>query len=542
MKITAKLNPGRTGYRATFQDPRTKKISSYGLSTTDQTEAQRICNDIVGIFSKSKLWEDPKTPALYGYHPRAVAIVHGQAAADELFGRQQKPVLEPSDIGNIVGALLAAIPMAIKRNTLEQTLEGALTEFESQRYKELQDQFSEAENRLKVLEPRIAELESENQRLRRTQNLDVKVTVGEAVAAWKLEYGKTHADVTCRHAFGDIDGFVLTLPKGRDFRLGEVSSEHVNTWLAGLKRADGGGELAPTSRRNARAYLSSFFNKWAKKEYRLFDSPLTNAHGVEGIARHPENILAIRRREDVVSFIDALKPFPYWRAWTAVAVLSGPRWAEMQWLKTSDVYIEDDHFRVTARDFNGKKIGTKTGKERNVPIEKTVALEIIREHLAMRQAEQARRNGTPAQKSAWLFPSLLPEHSHHERKKSLVGQWSDNSVWRDQWDDIAIVTAAAQGVAKLGNAELYSNDDSIAERAAKRKLRTELLTSLAGTDAAHLAFGPAQWRHTFGTTCYMCGWTALEISRAMGNTPEICATRYIAGVTPAPDKRWPFKW
>lgn len=550
-KITAKSNPGRPGFRCTFQDSRSGKISSFGLATQDEQEAQRIANDIVIIFGKPALLNDKKNPGLLAYHYRAVAIVHGEEAASEVFKRQQRPVLDQSDIDTLGARIMAVITLemeselcphcVVKLPAIEEqkvkSVDALLTEFESMRYKELQDRFADAENRLKTIEPRIIELEAENGRLRRSKNMDLKATVGEVVQAWKAWYEPDHARTTCRHAFVDVDSFVETLPAGRDCKLRDVNSEHVSTWLDGLTSRG----LNSTSRRNARAYLSSFFNRFACKDpYKLFENPVDGARGIEGIERHPEKIIAIRKQEDARAFLTQLKPFPYWRAWAAMAVLCGPRWAEMQWLKLSDVFIDDGYFRISTRDFQGKQIGTKTGRERSVSIERTLAMDIIREHFERRGTERKRRGATPADASHWLFPSLLPEHPFIKRKHSHIGQWSDNSCWRDQWDDVAIELAVTAGAVKLPKTDRYESDDTSAITLAKRKRRNALLSSVSSSPYAYLGYGPAEWRHTFGTIAFMCGKTALEISRAMGNSPDVCEKRYISGVRPG--ARWTFKW
>ncbi len=68
-----------------------------------------------------------------------------------------------------------------------------------------------------------------------------------------------------------------------------------------------------TKAKNKR-YLSTFFS-WAFRKYDLSENPIAKALPVAGVDRNPENILAIRSHESLVEFLDALKPWPYWRAW-----------------------------------------------------------------------------------------------------------------------------------------------------------------------------------------------------------------------------------
>lgn len=76
MKITAKPNPDRPGFRCTFKDPRTRKATCHGLATRDAEEAQAVCDDIAAIFDDPTLVSDPTSPLLKAFHPRAVEIVH----------------------------------------------------------------------------------------------------------------------------------------------------------------------------------------------------------------------------------------------------------------------------------------------------------------------------------------------------------------------------------------------------------------------------------------------------------------------------------
>ena len=47
-------------------------------------------------------------------------------------------------------------------------------------------------------------------------------------------------------------------------------------------------------------------------------------------------------------------------------------------------------------------------------------------------------------------------------------------------------------------------------------------------------------RHTYGTLLGQCGWSSLEISRTMGNSPTIAERHYISVTDPG--KRWPFRF
>ena len=248
---------------------------------------------------------------------------------------------------------------------------------------------------------------------------------------------------------------------------------------------DDGLEVSQVTKAKNKRYLSAFFS-WAFRKYDLSENPIAKTLPVAGVDRNPENIIAIRSYEGLVEFLDALKPWPYWRAWVAVACLAGPRWSEQCWLKAKDVYLKNGYLRVTTRTGGRNPTGTKTGRERNVPIEQTILHKILEEHTdALKMTE------------TWLFPGP-------SELKTTGGRWRENAQFLSAWRRVA--------------AEANSKTDGAAE---------------------YWHYGPAEWRHTAATAMGHSGMSALQISQWIGNSPSVCLRHYISPVGP---NRWPLNW
>ena len=500
MKISAKPVPNQPGFKCTFRHPVTKKLSSYGLSTHDKDEAGRICLDTATVLTDSTLpTNDPEHMRWQFFHGRALAIAFGQEFADRVAAkREQGPVLDFSDIARIAAALINQFGIDLAR---QDELVEFLSEFESQRYNQLQQDFERSENRVRVLEPQNEELTAALTKYQRASNVHVKTTMKDAAELWKAGYQEGRATHTYTQAKGAIDSFVKALPGCGSFRLAEVKGKHLDDWTASLV-GDEKQTLSPITKKKLRAYVSSFFT-WAVRKYDLSENPIERAMPIAGVSRNPEHIKAIRRLEDLTTFIEGLQNHPYWQAWAAVACFAGPRWSEQAWLKIDDVYLDENFIRITSRTSGPRIVGTKTGRERNIPIESTVLKQILQNHVERRRAEQKKRNATPAQKSQWLFPSMVPDNKYSPREKTPVGIWSQGGVFGDAWKKIAL---KAKGKSK----------------------------------DAFWSYGASEWRHTFGTILGQCGWTSLEIARAMGNSPTIAERHYIA--VGKGGHRWPFKY
>jgi site-specific recombinase XerD len=516
MKLTPKQTTGKLGFRVTFRHPyKAGQLVCVGLDTRDQNEADAICRDAEAIFKADPAIVDPMSPRLLAYLPKAVAVVFGHAAKEHTDNRRRKPLLDEADIGTLSGRILEAFQIARTTQNIKR-LDAVLREFESRRYSELNANFEKVENRNKVVEPLVAELQQQIGILRREANKHVTVTVKDAYSKWKTS--GTLATKTQNEITSAIDSFLATLPEG--FRLGEVRASHIRSWLDGLRNKKDGTLLSPVTVLKQKRYLSSFLTTMYR-DYDLAENPMAKTGTVSGVARNPENIVAVRRLEEIQALLESLKSFPYWRAWVATAILAGPRWAEQKWLKLEDVYLEDGYFRITARN-NGERIsGTKTGRERSVPIEQTVLKAILKGHVEQRKAEQKKKVASVAEASCWLFPSTVPENKYKPRVLTPAGQWSDNGVFLDAWRFIVEAIKAEQQKA---------HDKA----SAKNKKLPEFIFP------GYWSYGPMEWRHTFGTVLGHCGWSGLEIARAMGNSAAVAERHYVA--TGHGGTRWPFKW
>lgn len=505
MRLSPKQMPGGRAFQITFRDPRTKKLRCCSLSTTDQTEADAICRDAETLFNDAALSSDAESPRLIAYHPRAVEIVMGVAAREHADSRRLKPVLEATDVGTLAARI---IDLLHANRKFVPALTEVLGEYESKRYAELFKRCQDLENNIKALNPLVEEVD----RLRRAQNKHVNITLSDAVKVWKVDYERDGvAEITKKQAFADVDRFMATLPDPTRFKLADVRATHIESWLREAKRVDGSPEpLSPVSKKRMRAYLSSFFT-FAVREYDLSENPIDRCKKVGGLSRRPENILAIRRLPELQQFFKYLEPYPYWHSWCAVAIFAGPRWSEQQWLKIDDVYLDENYLRITSRASGKKLKGTKTGRERNVPIEQTFLKPLLSSLIKRRQQEQ--RNGqSVAERSQWLFPSSTVENPGVVRKKSEPGQWSHGSVFHSAW------------------AEIVATIKTTVDKASKSK---------RSAAPEYLNYGPAEWRHCCGTTLGQCGWSSLEISHFMGNSEEMCRRHYVA---PPTGQRWPFQF
>jgi integrase len=172
-----------------------------------------------------------------------------------------------------------------------------------------------------------------------------------------------------------------------------------------------------------------------------------------------------------------------------------------------DVFIGDgDYLRIASRSSGPKLVGTKTGKERSIPLEQTTLLPMLAAHIERRRKEQAKRGATVAEQSEWVFPSTVPVGTV-ERSKTPAGLWSDNTTFSRTWRNIA---AAARKRAK--------------------------------SDGDFWEFGPSEWRHSFGTCLAQCGFSSLEVARMMGNSSAIAERFYCGNLSRDAGKRWAFKW
>jgi integrase len=404
------------------------------------------------------------------------------------------------------------IPDTLKEDTLVKIF---VEKFEKQDQR-LKDQASTLASNADEIELLKADL----LRLQRANNVHVKTTLQQAFDVWEIEYPQGRAAVTVQQCTKAVKEFVawtheLISPK---VKLGEIRAGHIESWVAQLKCEDG-NPVAPPTAKKIKAYLSTFFT-WAVRRYDLVENPMTKTGTVAGFARHPEMIEAIVREEDLLELIEKLKPEPYWQAWVAVACLAGPRYSEQASLRLEDVFLDEHYIRIKTQSGGRRGIprkGTKTGRERRVPIEQTVLLPILKKFVARRIKERKSNKSIPALKSDWLFPTMVPDNEYSPREKTPIGKWSHGTTFLRAWDKVAL------DIAGVPNPKFEKGGDE------PEKIRV-----------GSWDFGPTQWRHTFGTALGMCDWNSLEISRVMGNSPAIAERHYVAVASAG--KRWGFKW
>ncbi|HEY3321843.1 MAG TPA: tyrosine-type recombinase/integrase [Planctomycetota bacterium] len=496
--------PNRRGYRAVFRHPLLKKkVVARGLGTEDENKAKAVCRDLSVLCGDEKYATalDKRSRELLGFEREALVIYYGKdrsAEIDNILHAGRKALADP-DVTDILAAIeeSTALAQVDKHETgvtwseddLASHFAQFLREFSPRRFKEMQDEIQGLKTKVKVLEPENDELKAENARLRRQQNLHVKISVQSAYEEWKKEY-RGRAKITVAQATHAIDQFLKTLNKAGATPLGAIRPREVDAWVNGMK-LENGADANPVTKKKNKAYLSTFLT-WAFRRYDLVENPMDKAAPVPGYAHRAEKIIAIDRLEDIDTLLDGLKRRPYWQAWVAVAILAGPRWSEQVHLQLDDVHLDDNYIRIVNRSTHI----TKTGRERRVPIEQTKLKNILATYV-----ERHRPTGTN-----WLFPSLAPE-GKRPRTSSPQGVWV-NCIFRNYWKDIS-------------------------RSAGKNK-------NVKSQPPTFWQYGPREWRHTFGTVLGMCGWNSLEIARVMGNNPAIADRHYIAATSAG--KRWPFKW
>lgn len=166
MKVSAKPNPNRPGYRCTFRHPETLKVSSYGLNTRDKYEAEAVCLDIATIFNDNShppLRSDCTSPRLLAYKPRAVDIVFGPGSFKRLITGKEKAVHISGNVATLSGRIAALLGVHVDFKTLKK-LDKILSEFESKRFELLKKKYEQLGDVNKVLKAQIEVFETERPR------------------------------------------------------------------------------------------------------------------------------------------------------------------------------------------------------------------------------------------------------------------------------------------------------------------------------------------------------------------------------------------
>ena len=500
-------NPGKPGFRTIFRHPVKKMTVTAGLATTNREEADRVCGDLQAICDDPTLWNDADSPRLLHFRrsPRAIEIFFGKEAAAQAAAKEIKATLPDSDVDELEVAVLAIIQRAKTKAQLTDAICTALREFESQRYKYLYADFKRIESKLQDKTARVETIEAELSRIQRATNTHVKMTLAEAYKLWHASSDFTALAPSTQTAIEyACDLFLKTIPE--NFKLAELRAQHINAWLDKVRGKDGETELSPVTRLKMKRYVSTFVTK-AYRDHDLSENPMDKTGAIKGVSRRRENITAMSVHEltQFQEMLSTLKDLDgYWHALVATATLAGPRLAELFWLKLEHINLEQNYIRIATRHDGDKETSTKTGRERICPVEQTTLQAILIEHIERRKGEQKKRGSTVAQKSNWLFPSLLNENPYMPRQKTPLGMWSHARAFHDVWERIASKAAKKTG------------------------------------PRAYWTFGPREWRHCAGTSMGHSGVDVGRISTWLGNSPDICRRFY--QLPSESGKLWPFKW
>jgi integrase len=306
--------------------------------------------------------------------------------------------------------------------------------------------------------------------------------LAEALAAFKSEY--TPGDPqTKRNAERTLDRFVHggELSDGRKVRglgggklLAEVAPQDVDRWLDDYPN----NNKASTIHR--RAHLSIFFSTCQ----RVFDMAFTPF--TSGKLKTRGDLLtiykkrappAIKRVDDLKMLLDALDDDLYWQSWVAFACLAGPRWSEQQVLLAAAVDLDAVPPRVI---FQATEAGDMKTVGNAVLIERNLLLPILRRFATTWE---------PRRLLAW--PSLR-ENRKRGGEPVPDGAWRYNTFSRV----LKAVLAKARQRSRDPNHDLWR-------------------------------FGPAEWRHTFGTLLALSGMNHSEVANWMRNSSQVAAACYV---------------
>ena len=495
--ITPYQVSGRKTWAVTFTHF-SKGRRNRNLGTENETDAKAKALDIERLVNDSTIWDaTPDDERLQKFDPRAIEIVF-----------DFRPTLTKPKVP-ITEAQRASLQNILKKwpeveKVSKRTGVSARINIISPEFGEIQKKLADAQRKIAGLERENSDLESENRDYRRRLNKHCTATLQQATVEFKKHY-TGRADHTTDEVAATVENFGEFTRGGKKLAallLGDIRPNHINNWIADYKgRGDDADGVGQSTRAKCRRYLSTFWT-WAHRHYDLSENPIEKSVPVSGEA--PEHIIAIRRYDDLQAYIDALEPWPYWQAWVSFALLVGPRFMEQAYVKTSDVFLASNYVRITTRSSGKKsnKRGTKTGRERNVPIEKTILLPILKKYVATLDSARP-----------WLVPSVAPPPENP--KKDRGGLWRNETFlvyWRGR-------KPSKRKKAHIG----------IAQQAKER----------ATSDAEYWDYTQMDWRRCAATAMGHSGLSALQIAQYIGDSEDIARRHYIAPVGAEP---WPLKF
>jgi integrase len=500
-----------------------------GMGTREKADATAIAKDAGLLLERPDIIKNPLKHLLdlSGYHPKAVALILGKdhPATLKMVEMKNSTIgLTSEDLTEIRDRIVtdnqdkksdydahpekytewetdsetgSAVPMHTW--PLEQIdpelVERILKQFMPEKVKSLNERVVEVERDNVTLKARAEQAERELAELRRDLNRHVNITLAKAIDDWYASSDFLNlAGRTQHETRRAVDSFLATLPTG--FKLADLTAARVLEWRDGLRPVEGDGTLSARTLVKNTMYLRSFVTA-AYVRYDLRENPMNKISPPGGANSRRESVVAIHSHTELVELLDTVESVDksYWYPLIATAVLAGPRYSELVWIRKSDLNMDQGYIRVGARrDDDGKVVGgTKTGLERRVPIEQTRLHGILEKYL---------RGGDKTSK--WLFPCHDIGPSTIVRTKTPEGIWSDGSNFHNALDEVI----------------------------KKCKKKTG--------DRHYWNYGPREWRHCAGTAMGHSGNDSARVSSWLGNSETVCRRFYC--VAPTSGKLWPFKW
>jgi hypothetical protein len=330
---------------------------------------------------------------------------------------------------------------------------------------------------------RIEECERTIIRQQQELNQHVDATLEEAFAAFQKDYnpGKPQTKYDTEN---NIKKFIFgrTSDDGQPIaglgakkKLVDVSANEIDRWI----------DAHPSQNRatliHLRANLSIFWTTCA----RIFDlnftpfsaGKLKRRGDLLALARKKRPV-AITRLDDLKMFLDAFEPDLYWQSWVAFACLAGPRWMEQANLPADALDLEADPPRATIQADTTHDLKTVGN---TIPLERKLLLPIM-----------LRFRATWEEGRSFVWPSLSRQRLTQKRQ-TVTGAWPHSAFTRV----FEKIRAAARDRSRDPKHPLWE-------------------------------FGPAEYRHTYGTLLALAGNNATEIARMMRNSTEVASAHYIA--------------
>ena len=466
-----------------FYDVKGKRQNK-SLGTRDQTEAKTIALELETILNDPVLRTLKNgDPSLEPFHPTAQRLLLG-----EKYVRKKSTIRPP--LKTVVEARLDfmhARREIARGKPISEIKTPPPNEIEVPELTDAISRIAILEKALKASEAKAESSEKERLEYRQRLNLHCKVTLREALESFEAHYRNGHTLHTVRQVLRVNRSCATKV--GIDKLLGEVIGAEISEFVQSY-RDKKGKAVGPKSQRKMLRYISVFWS-WAVVQHQLSMNPIQHTHAIAG-ANVQKEIVAFKSYKEVQAVLKALKPFPYWHAWVAVAIFVGPRWSEQCRMKLSDV--KDDFSTITIA-------ASKTGRIRQTPIEQDVLKPILKAYLKNHPDKSASSD----QKSGLLFPSVVAGHG----KKSH--QWT-STTWHKHffggWNPI-----------KDKNGKLVAEGT---------RVEGVITKASKGDEAPYLHFGPDEWRHCAGTAMGHTGLSSLQISQYLGNSEKIAREFYLS--------------